>query len=68
MVTEFRDRTGSTICNAHLLDSIPLNELLKSQNLQDTWRKIHPNKINYTYHRTLTIVDWIGFITLKILI
>ena len=54
MVTEFRDRTGGTICNTHLLGSIPLNELLKNQNLQDTWRKIHPNKINYTYHRTLS--------------
>ena len=48
MVTEFRDITGGTICNTHLLGSIPLNELLKNQNLQDTWRKIHPNKINYT--------------------
>ena len=48
MVTEFRDRTGAATCNIHLLDSIPLNELLKNQNLQDTWRKIHPNKINYT--------------------
>ena len=54
MVTEFRDITGGTICNTHLLGSIPLNELLKNQNLQDTWRKIHPNKINYTYHRTLS--------------
>ena len=54
MVTEFRDRTGGTICNTHLLGSIPLNELLKNQNLQDTWRKIHPNKINYTYHKTLS--------------
>ena len=47
MVTEFRDKTGGTICNTHLLGSIPLSELLKNQNLQDTWRKIHPNKINY---------------------
>ena len=55
MVTEFRDRTGGTICNTHLLGSIPLNdELLKNQNLQDTWRKMHPNKINYTYHRALS--------------
>ena len=72
LATEFRDRTGGRICNAHLLGSFPLNELLKNQNLQDTWRKIHPNKINYTYHRTLSniqsIVDWIGFILLKILI
>ena len=54
MVTEFRDKTGGTICNTHLLGSIPLNELLKNHNLQDTWRKIHLNKINYTYHRTLS--------------
>ena len=54
MVTEFRDRTGGTICNTHLLVSIPPNELLKNQNLKDTWRKIQPNKINYTYHRTLS--------------
>ena len=54
MVTEFRDITGGTICNTHLLGSIPLNELLKNPNLQDTWRKINPNKINYTYHRTLS--------------
>ena len=54
MVTEFRDKTEGTICNTHLLGSMPLNELLHNQNLQDTWRKIHPNKINYTYHRTLS--------------
>ena len=36
MVTEFRDRTGGTICNTHLLGSLPLNELLKNQDLQDT--------------------------------
>ena len=54
MVIEFTDKTGGAICNTHLLRSIPLNELLKNQNLQDTWRKIHPNKINYTYHRTLS--------------
>ena len=53
MVTEYRDRTGGTICNTHLL-AIPLNELLKNQNLQDTWRKIYPDKVNYTYYRTLT--------------
>ena len=53
-VTKFRDRTGGTSSNIHLLRSIPLNELLKKQNLQDTWRKIHPNKTNYTYHRTLS--------------
>ena len=53
-VTKFRDGTVGTISNAHLLGSIPLNELLKNQNLQDTWRKIHPNKIDYTYHRTLS--------------
>ena len=38
----------------HLLGSIPLIELLRNQNLQETWRKIHPNKISYTYHRTLS--------------
>ena len=54
MVTEFRDRTGGTICNTHLLGSIPLNELLKNQNLQDLWKKIHLNQINYTYRRTLS--------------
>ena len=36
MVTEFRERTGGTICNTHLLGSILLHELLKNQNLQDT--------------------------------
>ena len=45
---------GGTICNTQLLDSIPLNELLKNQNLQDIWRKIHANKINCTYHRPLS--------------
>ena len=61
MVTEFRDRTGSTVGNTHLLGSIPLNELLKNQNLKDTWRKIHPNKINYTFteHYPIFVVDWI---------
>ena len=57
MITEFRDRTGDTICHTHLLGSIPLNELLKNQNLQETLRKIHPNKINYTYHRTLSNIN-----------
>ena len=54
IVIEFRDRTGGTICNKHLLGPIPLNELFKNQNLQDAWRKIHHKKINYTYHRTLS--------------
>ena len=54
MFTEFRDRTGNTICNTHLLGSVPLNELLKNQNLEDARRKIHANKINYTYHRRLS--------------
>ena len=56
MVTEFRDWGGGTICNTHLLGSIPLNELLKTKiyKAQDTWRKVHPNKINYTYHRILS--------------
>ena len=54
MVTVFRDRKGGTICKAHLLSSNSLNELLKNQNLQSTRRKIHPNKINYTYHRALS--------------
>ena len=30
MVTEFRDRTGDTICITHVLGSIPLNEPLKN--------------------------------------
>ena len=46
MVTEFRDGKGGTICNTLLLGSEPLNELLKNQNLQDTWQKIHPKKYN----------------------
>ena len=56
MVTEFRDWGGGTIGNTHLLGSIPLNELLKTKiyKAQDTWRKVHPNKINYTYHRILS--------------
>ena len=33
MAKEFRERTGGTICNTHLLGSILLNELLKNQNL-----------------------------------
>ena len=57
MATEFRDRTGGAIFNTHLLGSIPLNKLLKNQNLQHTWRKIHTNKINYTYHRTLSNIN-----------
>ena len=48
------ETTGGTICNTHLLGFLPLNEMLINQNLQDTWRKIHPNKINDTYHRTLS--------------
>ena len=54
MVTEFRDLPGGTICNTHLLGSIPLNELPKNQNPRDTWQKIHPKKINYIYHITLS--------------
>ena len=46
MVTEFRDGKGGTICNTLLLGSEPLNELLKNENLQDTWQKIHPKKYN----------------------
>ena len=57
MATEFRDRTGGAIFNTHLLGSIPLNKLLKNQNLQHTWRKLHTNKINYTYHRTLSNIN-----------
>ena len=54
MVTKFRDRAVGTISNTHLLGSTSMNELLKNQNLQYTWRKIHPNKNNYTYQRTLS--------------
>ena len=70
MVTEFRDRTGGTICNTHLLVSIPPNELLKNQNLKDTWRKYSLTKliIHITEHYPIFIEDWIGYIPLKTLI
>ena len=32
-----------------------MNYVLEDQNLQDTWRKIHTNKINYTCQRTLSM-------------
>ena len=49
--------------------SNPLNELLKKQNLQDTWRKCTPTKliIYITELYPIFIVDWIGFIPLNIL-
>ena len=37
MVTEVTDREDGTICNTHILGSIALNELLKNQNVQETW-------------------------------
>ena len=37
MVTEVTDREDGTIFNTHLLGSIALNELLKNQNVQETW-------------------------------
>ena len=51
MVLEFRDRMGGTICNTHLAGSVSLNKLIKTQKLLDTWRKINPEKIDFTYHR-----------------
>ena len=67
MITEFRDRTGDTICHTHLLGSIPLNELLKNQNLQKKYT-LTKLIIHITEHYPILIVDWIGFIPLKILI
>ena len=64
--TEFRDRTGGIICNTHLTGSIPLNELLKIQNLQDTWRNTLTKLIiHITEHYPIFIIDWIGFIPPK---
>ena len=51
MVLEFRDRMGGTIYNTHLAGSVSLNKLIKTQKLLDTWRKINPEKIDFTYHR-----------------
>ena len=51
MVLEFRDRMGGTICNTHLAGSVSLNKLIKTQKLLNTWRKINPEKIDFTYHR-----------------
>ena len=51
MVLEFRDRMGGTIYNTHLAGSVSLNKLIKTQKLLNTWRKINPEKIDFTYHR-----------------
>ena len=51
MVLELKDRIGGTICNTHLVGSVSLTKLINTQKLHDAWRKINPNKTEYTYHR-----------------
>ena len=51
MALELRDKMGGTVCNTHLVGSVPLNKLINTQELHDTWRKINPGKTEYTYHR-----------------
>lgn len=51
MAQELRDKMGGTVCNTHLVGSVPLNKLINTQELHDTWRKINPGKTEYTYHR-----------------
>ena len=51
MVTDLTDRNVGHICNTHLVGSLSLNHLLTTRKLSDTWRKKHPSKLEYTYHR-----------------
>ena len=51
MVQELRDRSGGIVCNTHLVGSANLNKLTETQKLQNNWRKINPEKIEFTNHR-----------------
>ena len=51
MVQELKDKSGGAVCNTHLVVSANLNKLIKTQKLHDTWRKLNPEKIAFTYHR-----------------
>ena len=51
MVENLNDRLGGSICNTHLVGSNALTKLIKNQNLHETWRKINPNKSEFTYHQ-----------------
>ena len=50
-------RAGGTICNTHLLVSIAVNELLKNQSLQRTWRNIHSKLYRIYSSQDLKIID-----------
>ena len=51
MAQKLKDRLGGTICNIHLVGSSNLTKLTEAQKLHDTWRKINPEKTEFTYHR-----------------
>ena len=51
MVQELKDKSGGAVCNTHLVASTNLNKLIETQKLHDTWRKINPEKIEFTYDR-----------------
>ena len=70
MVTKFRDRTGSKICNTHLLGSIPLINYLKIKIYQIHGEKYILTKLitHITGHYPIFTVDWIEFIPPMVLI
>ena len=51
MVADLKDKIGGAICNTHLAGSNSLNEILNAQKFYDIWRKLHPQKSEFTYHR-----------------
>ena len=51
MVEELKDRLGGAINKTRLVGSENLKKLIQIQNLHDTWRKVNPEKIEFTYHR-----------------
>ena len=63
MVEELKYRLGGVICNTHLVGFETLTKLIKFQNIHDPWRKVNPEKIEFTCHKTNLIftVDWTEF-------
>ena len=48
MVEELKYSLGGVICNTHLVGFEALTKLIKFQNIHDTWRKVNPEKIEFT--------------------
>ena len=50
MVEKLKDRFDGAINNTHLVGSENLKTWIRIQNLHDTWRKINPEKDEFTSH------------------